>query len=279
MSNVFADCLEAVRQKAPLVQAITNFVTVNDCANIILAAGASPTMAHDIREAAEIAAGAQALVLNMGAVEDAEAMVAAGLAAGRAGRPIVLDPVAAGASALRREISARLLKELRLTVIRGNISEIRYLALGAAASAKGVDAAAADLVCEETLAQAADMAKALASRSGAVIVISGEIDIVANPERAWIIRGGSPTMARITGSGCMLTALIGAFCGANPERPFEAAAAAVSAMNAAGELAEKRRQSLGTGTATFRNDLIDAVGRLTAEQLIGGIRLEQYSAS
>lgn len=279
MSNVFADCLEAVRQKAPLVQAITNFVTVNDCANIILAAGASPTMAHDIREAAEIAAGAQALVLNMGAVEDAEAMVAAGLAAGRAGRPIVLDPVAAGASALRREISARLLKELRLTVIRGNISEIRYLALGAAASAKGVDAAAADLVCEETLAQAADMAKALASRSGAVIVISGEIDIVANPERAWIIRGGSPTMARITGSGCMLTALIGAFCGANPERPFEAAAAAVSAMNAAGELAEKRRQSLGTGTATFRNDLIDAVSRLTAEQLIGGIRLEQYSAS
>lgn len=279
MSNVFADCLEAVRQKAPLVQAITNFVTVNDCANIILAAGASPTMAHDIREAAEIAAGAQALVLNMGAVEDAEAMVAAGLAAGRAGRPIVLDPVAAGASALRREISARLLKELRLTVIRGNISEIRYLALGAAASAKGVDAAAADLVCEETLAQAADMAKALAARSGAIIVISGEIDIVANPERAWIIRGGSPTMARITGSGCMLTALIGAFCGANPERPFEAAAAAVAAMNAAGELAEKRRQSLGTGTATFRNDLIDAVSRLTAEQLIGGIRLEQYSAS
>ena len=218
-------------------------------------------------------------MLNMGAVEDAEAMVAAGLAAGRAGRPIVLDPVAAGASALRREISARLLKELRLTVIRGNISEIRYLALGAAASAKGVDAAAADLVCEETLAQAAGMARALAARSGAVIVISGEIDIVANPERAWIIRGGSPTMARITGSGCMLTALIGAFCGANPERPFEAAAAAVSAMNAAGELAEKRRQSLGTGTATFRNDLIDAVSRLTAEQLIGGIRLEQYSAS
>ena len=279
MSNVFADCLEAVRQKAPLVQAITNFVTVNDCANIILAAGASPTMAHDIREAAENAAGAQALVLNMGAVEDAEAMVAAGLAAGRAGRPIVLDPVAAGASALRREISARLLKELRLTVIRGNISEIRYLALGAAASDKGVDAAAADLVCEETLAQAAGMARALAARSGAVIVISGEIDSVANPERAWIIRGGSPTMARITGSGCMLTALIGAFCGANPERPFEAAAAAVSAMNAAGELAEKRRQSLGTGTATFRNDLIDAVSRLTAEQLIGGIRLEQYSAS
>ena len=271
-----AGCLKAVREKAPLIQAITNFVTVNDCANIILAAGASPTMAHDIREAGEIAAKADALVLNMGAVAEEEAMVAAGLAAARAGRPVVLDPVAAGASALRKKLSARLLKELKLTVIRGNSSEIRCLALGTAALAGGVDAAAADLVCEATLEETVRMAKAFAARQQAVVVISGAMDIVAEQNSAWILRGGSPTMARITGSGCMLTALIGAFLGANPRQPLLAALAAAGSMKLAGELAEARRQRLGTGTASFRTYLIDAVSTLTPDQLKGGIRLEQY---
>ncbi|MEA4891924.1 MAG: hydroxyethylthiazole kinase [Peptococcaceae bacterium] len=272
---VFGRCLEEVRESQPLVQVITNFVTVNDCANILLAAGASPTMARDIREAAEIAEGCQALVLNMGAVENTEAMLLAGRRAGELKRPVILDPVAAGASSLRRQISRQLLSGLDLTVIRGNISEIRALALGAS-SAKGVDAAAGDLVTEESLPRTVDMAKAFAKKAKTVVAISGKIDIVTDGKQVWLIRNGCPTMARITGSGCMLTALIGAFCGANPRRPFEATAAAVAAMGLAGQLAENRRQKNGTGTATFRNDLIDAVSNMTAEELTGGALIERY---
>ena len=123
----FASALRAVRTRAPLVQCITNFVTVNDCANILLAAGASPTMAHNIREVEESVAGVQALVLNMGAIEDADAMVLAGKRANALGIPVVLDPVAAGVTALRREVAARLLREVRIAVIRGNASEIRAM--------------------------------------------------------------------------------------------------------------------------------------------------------
>jgi hydroxyethylthiazole kinase len=266
--------LQAVREGAPLVQAITNFVTVNDCANIILAIGGSPTMAHHIAEAAEAVEGAQALVLNMGAIEDADAMVLAGRRANQLGKPVVLDPVAAGGTALRREVAQRLLQELKLTVIRGNASEIRALAEGKNAGS-GVDVGAVDAVTEENLSQGVELARELSRKTGAVVALSGVIDIITDGTRAGIIRNGCATMARITGSGCMLTALIGAFCGASPEQPFEAAAAGVAAMGVCGELAEARRLAQGTGTATFRNDLIDAVSNLTAQQLIGGARYEE----
>ena len=121
----FEAALRRVRKRAPLVQCITNFVTVNDCANILLASGASPTMAHDIREAAEAVTGADALVCNMGAIEDTDAMILAGKQANRLGKPVILDPVAAGGTALRRESAGRLLSEIHFAVIRGNASEIR----------------------------------------------------------------------------------------------------------------------------------------------------------
>ena len=126
----FAARLRAVRARAPLVQCITNFVTVNDCANIILAAGGSPTMSHDVREVEEAVAGVQALVCNLGAIGDVEAMLLAGRRANALGIPVVLDPVAAGVTALRRKAVSRLLSEVRFAVIRGNASEIRALALG-----------------------------------------------------------------------------------------------------------------------------------------------------
>ena len=266
--------LEAVRRNAPLVQAITNFVTVNDCANIILAAGGSPTMAHDLREAAEVIEGAQALVVNMGAIEDADAMAAAGRRANELGKPVVLDPVAAGGTALRREVAERLLREVKFTVIRGNASEIRALARGKS-DGSGVDVGALDVVAEENLSQGVELARELARKLGTVVALSGAIDIITDGTRTGIIRNGCATMARITGSGCMLTALIGAFCGASPDCPFEAAAAGVTAMGVSGELAEARRLKNGTGTATFRTDLIDAVSNLTAQQLIGGARYEE----
>ncbi|MGN8874885.1 hydroxyethylthiazole kinase [Pseudoflavonifractor sp. HCP28S3_F10] len=271
----FAACLRAVRDTAPLVQCITNFVTVNDCANIILAAGGSPTMAHDIREVEEAVAGVNALVCNLGAIGDVEAMLLAGKKANELGIPVVLDPVAAGVTTLRREASARLLSDLRFAVIRGNASEIKALA-GGGSGGSGVDVSAADAVTEENLSRTVELARGLARRTGTVAAVSGAVDIVTDGEETILLRGGCPTMARITGSGCMLTALTGAFCAASPGRPLAAAAAAMAAMGVAGEAAEVRRLQNGTGNATFRNDLIDAVFNLTETQLIQGVRYEIY---
>ena len=270
-----ASCLGAVRERTPLVQCITNFVTVNDCANILLAAGGSPTMAHDIREVEEAVAGVQALVLNLGTIGDVEAMLLAGKRANQLGIPVVLDPVAAGVTSLRREACRRLLAELRFTVIRGNASEIRALALGAEGGS-GVDVSAGDAVTEENLSRGVELCRRLAESTGAVTALSGQVDILSNGTQTVLIRGGVPTMSRVTGSGCMLTALLGAFCGANPERPLAAAAAAVAAMDLAGERAEARRLQNGTGNATFRTDLIDAVFNLTEDELREGVRYDIY---
>ena len=191
------------------------------------------------------------------------------------GIPVVLDPVAAGVTTLRREASARLLSDLRFAVIRGNASEIKALA-GGGSGGSGVDVSAADAVTEENLSRTVELARGLARRTGAVAAVSGAVDIVTDGEETILLRGGCPTMARITGSGCMLTALTGAFCAASPGRPLAAAAAAMAAMGAAGEMAEARRLQNGTGNATFRNDLIDAVFNLTETQLIQGVRYEIY---
>lgn len=271
----FAALLGAVRERAPLVQCITNIVTVNDCANILLAAGASATMAHDPLEVADAVAGVQALVLNLGAVGDREAMFAAGKEANKLGVPVVFDPVAAGFTGLRRETARRLLEEVRFAVIRGNASEIMALAQDREGGS-GVDVAAADAVTESGLPQAAALASALSRRTGAAVVISGAVDVVAKGERTLFLRNGSPTMARITGSGCMLSALTGAFCGACPDRPFEAAAAAAASIALAGERAEELRLKKGTGNATFRIDLIDSLFNLTEAQLTQGVRYELY---
>ena len=271
----FAACLQAVREKAPLVQCITNMVTVNDCANVLLAAGASATMAHHPLEVAEAVAGVQALVLNLGAVGDREAMYIAGREANRLGVPVVFDPVAAGFTGLRRETARKLLEEIRFAVIRGNASEILALAEDREGGS-GVDVAAADTVTESGLPRAAELAQTLSCRTGAVVVLSGAVDVVADGRQALFLRNGSPTMARITGSGCMLSALTGAFCGACPDKPFEAAAAAAASIALAGERAEELRLQKGTGNATFRIDLIDSVFNLTEEQLTQGVRYEIY---
>lgn len=270
-----AQALRAVRERGPLVQCITNIVTVNDCANIILAAGGSATMAHHVLEVEEAVAAVQALVLNLGAPDCGEAMVLAGRRANALGIPVVLDPVAVGVTTLRRQLAARLLDEVRLTVIRGNASEIKALDRGGSGGS-GVDVAAGDAVSETSLAGAAALAEDLSRRTGAVTVISGPIDIVSDGTRTAALRNGCAAMARITGSGCMLSALTGAFCGALPQQPFQAACAAVAAMGVCGELAEELRLKNGTGNATFRNDLIDAVFNLTETQLTKGVRYEIY---
>ena len=274
MSMDFYRALAAVREKKPLVQCITNVVTVNDCANILLAAGGRPTMASHILEAEEAVRGAQALVCNLGAIGQLDAMVLAGREADRLGKPIILDPVGAGSTALRRDAVRRLLSEVRFSVIRGNASEIRYLA-GRESCGSGVDVSGIDEITEENLDSAVSMTAALAKRLGSVIAVSGRIDVVSDGKETCILRNGCATMARITGSGCMLTSLIGAFCGAY-EDAFSAACAAMAVMGISGEMAEKKRLQNGTGNAAFRNDLIDAVFNMTQEQLEQGVRYEIY---
>lgn len=270
----FGKAFAAVRRETPLVQCITNFVTVNDCANMILAAGGSPTMAEHPQEVQEAVRKARALVCNMGASDKAEAMLRAGREANRLGTPVVLDPVGAGGTQLRRDTVKRLLEEVHFSVIRGNASEIRYLA-GQQTTGSGVDVSELDEITEENLSEAMKMASELAKRLDTVIAISGKIDVITDGRRTCVLRNGCATMARITGSGCMLTALIGAFCGANEDR-FLAACSAMAAMGVSGEIAEEKRLLHGTGNATFRNDLIDAVFNLTEEQLEKGVRYELY---
>lgn len=271
----FEKQLSLVRERAPLVQCITNFVTVNDCANIVLAAGGSPSMADDVREAAEAVRGAAALVCNLGAIAAVDAMLAAGKAANELGRPVVLDPVAAGNTALRRQESARLLSGVKFAAIRGNASEIRALARGEL-TGSGVDVSGEDAVTDATLPRTVETARLLAKQTGAVVAVSGPIDVVTDGEQTVLLRNGCATMARITGSGCMLTSMLGAFCGADPGHPFEATCAAIAAMGVAGDLAEERRLRNGTGNATFRTDLIDAVFNLTEEQLNRRVQYEVY---
>lgn len=269
------EMLSAVRERKPLVQCITNFVTVNDCANILLAAGASPTMAQDIREVEEAVARANGLVCNLGAIDLVDSMILAGKRANELNIPVVLDPVAAGGTTLRRQLSAKLLDEVHFSAIRGNASEIRALA-GQASLGSGVDVAAWDAITPENLPQSVALTSDLARRTGAVIAVSGAMDVVSDGTQTVLLRNGCSTMARITGSGCMLTTLIGAFCAAAPEHPFEATCAAMAAMGLCGEIAEEKRLQNKTGNATFRTDLIDAVFNLTEQELKERIRYEVY---
>ena len=271
---MFDQIFENVRQKSPLVHNITNYVTVNDCANMLLACGGSPIMADDPEDAVEITAICGGLNINIGTLNQRTipAMLAAGKRANELGHPVVLDPVGAGASTLRTDTAFRLLKEVKFTVIRGNISEIKTLALGSGTT-KGVDADVADRVTEENLDGAVSFAKDFARRAGVVVAITGAIDIVTDGERAFCIRNGRPEMSSITGTGCQLSALTAAFVTASPDQPLEAAAVAVCAMGLCGEIAYQRMTELD-GNSSYRNYIIDAMYRLTPAALEEGARYE-----
>jgi len=268
------ELLNTVRNTTPLIHNITNYVTVNDCANILLACGAAPIMADDMGEAEEITSICGGLNINIGTLNrnTIPSMFAAGKRANALGHPVVLDPVGAGASALRTQTAHQLLDEVRFTVIRGNISEIKTLASGVGTT-RGVDADVADAVTEETLDGAVAFAKAFAQKIGSVIAITGAIDIVANGARAFCIRNGHPMMSGITGTGCQLSAMTAAYVTANPGQPLPAAAAAVCAMGLCGETAFARLSDLD-GNSSYRNYIIDAVFRLTGDELEQGARYE-----
>ncbi len=265
---MFEHIFDRVRETAPFVHNITNYVTAGDCANMILACGASPIMADDPAEAAEITALCGALVINIGTLNERTipSMFAAGREAGERGIPVILDPVGAGASRLRTETALRLLEEIRFQVIRGNASEIRTLLHGGGRT-NGVDVNEADRITEGSVAQALTTARKLSERTGAVVAVTGEIDVVTYGENSFLIRNGHPMMSRITGTGCMLTAVIGSLCAANPDRILEATTAGVAAMGICGELAYGKIAKSQEGTAAFRIYLMDAMSFMEDELL------------
>lgn len=267
---MFENVLANLKLTNPVVHCITNYVTVNDCANIILAVGASPIMADDLEEVADITAISKALVINIGTLNQRtiRSMIASGKKANQIGVPVILDPVGAGASALRNEAVKSLLKEVKFSVIRGNISEIKAVALGSDTT-KGVDAAVSDQLTDNNRQEVVAFAQKLSRDTGAVIVITGICDLITDGQQTYLCQNGHSMMSRITGSGCMLSCVIGAFV-ASGENVLTDTAAAVCAMGLCGEMAYQE----SVGTSTFRMNLIDQMSLLSDEHLQRRAKIE-----
>lgn len=249
--------LACIRAAHPLVHCISNIVTANDCANLALAVGASPMMAQAPEEMDQVAALAGAVVLNTGTPDEAKFAAAcrAGAAANRCGTPVVLDPVGVGASAWRLEHIGALLKEVRPAIVRVNYGEAAAL-LGLEPAEHGVDSLAAPQ-------NAAARAAALAQRLGAVVLLSGVEDLVTDGTVVLRVQGGNDRMRMVTGAGCMLSVLCGAFAAAQPDAPLAAAAGASLFW----KLCAARAGQDAPGPGTLRIRLMDCAAALTDEDL------------
>ena len=274
MEQILKTMLENVRAKTPLVHNITNYVTVNDVANVLLAAGGSPIMSDDADDVEDITSICGGLNINIGTLNKntIPSMFLAGKKANELGHIVLLDPVGAGASRLRTDTANRLMREVRFDAVRGNISEIKTLCTGSGTT-KGGDADAVDAVTEANLDDGVALVKAFARQAGCIIAVTGAIDLVSDGERCWCIRNGRPEMSRITGTGCQLSALTTAFLVANPEHKLEAAAAAVCMMGLAGEISWANMQP-GDGNSTYRSRIIDAIFNMTGDALEEGAKYE-----
>lgn len=252
--------LDLIRRRRPLLHCVSNLVSANDCANVALAVGASPMMAHAAEEMKEITRRSAATVLNTGTPDRERFGVCAlcGRAANELGQPLVLDPVGVGASAWRLEQVLRLLAEVRPTVLRVNLGEAEALCRRESRE-QGVDSlAGADTDTRLALAEE------LSARYGTAVLLTGEEDLVLDGRHAYGISGGSPLATRVTGTGCMLSVLCGAFAAVEPEAA-KAAALAAAFWKLCAETAE--RKTAGRGSGTYRTELINAASLLGAEEL------------
>ncbi len=259
MKTIAYDLLDRVRQQKPVVHHLTNWVTIYDCAQVVKTLGASPVMAHAPEEAAEMTQIASALVLNIGTltVDFVEAMKIAARSANKKGIPVVLDACGAGATRLRDRKCLELLKEARIDVVKGNASEVARIR-GESVRTRGVDAT-------EVGGDLSLMARQLASERNATVVVTGPVDIVADGKKTYRVANGHPMMARVVGTGCMATSVIGAF--AAVERDLgKAAAGALAIFGIAAEVGAQN----APGPATFKERLLDSLYNLdrpTVDQL------------
>ncbi len=257
-----AALLGRLRERRPLVHHITNAVTINDVANVTLALGAAPVMAHAIEEVEEMAASAEALALNIGTLTApvVEAMLRAGRRANASGTPVLLDPVGAGATTFRTAQARRLLSELRIACIRGNAGEIAALA-GQSGTVRGVDASGRVEALDRVAAE-------LARGTGAAVAATGPVDVLTDGARVCRLENGHPLLARITGSGCMATAAVAAFAAVERDA-LAAAAAGLLCFEIAAEVAAADAR----GPGTFRVALLDALAALDGPTIAGRARV------
>lgn len=250
-----------IREKQPIVFQITNAVTINDCANVTLAIGASPLMSYCEEELEDILGFASSLVINIGTMDKKmrEMVVKAGQVANRFGKPVVLDPVGVGATKARKALVEELLANVQFAVIKGNMAEIKSIYGIENSANRGVDSV-------EELENGDEIAKALAKRYDTVIAVTGKQDIISDGHRVAKIDNGTAILGKVTGTGCMTGALIGSACGANRDY-FMAAATAVAMMGIAGEKAEKQL-SAGDGNGTLRVKILDSIYNMTAERFM-----------
>lgn len=273
---MFSEIINNVRKNTPLVHNITNYVTVNDCANILLACGGSPIMADDIDEVEEIVSISSALVINIGTLNSrtVDSMIKAGKKANELNIPVILDPVGTGASKLRTDTAFRLLDEVKFSVVRGNMSEIKALSKSNVNESRGVDANVADSINDGNLVEAVKYINSLSHKLSMVVAVTGAIDIVADGKKTYVIRNGHPIMSKISGTGCMLSSTIGAYCGANKNNIIDVTAAAVCAMGLCGELAYEKIRKNDEGTSLLKSHLIDYMSKMDATVLKEGAKFE-----
>lgn len=261
--EALADLLRGVHSRNPLVHQITNYVTANDCANVVLALGGRPVMAEDPREVEEMVAIASALVLNLGTLNDCKvnAMLAAGRKANELGIPVILDPVGVGATRLRLTAAESILNEIRVAVVRGNLSEARALT-GENSKTCGVDSI-------DGHANSKEVAIRLSQQRGCVVAITGVQDIISDGTIVASVNNGHQLLTQVTGTGCMISALVGAYCAVTDNNYLLAAIAGVATMGLAGESAARE----GIGLGTFRMKLFDYISRFTPNELREGAKI------
>ncbi|MBU3215402.1 hydroxyethylthiazole kinase [Clostridium estertheticum] len=267
INNKIIKLLNDLREKTPLVHQITNNVTVNDCANITLAIGGSPVMADDINEVLEMVSLSSSLVINIGTLNSrsVESMIKAGKRANELKIPVILDPVGAGATSYRTEVCKRIISEVKLAVIRGNLSEIKTI-YGIDTVTRGVDASERFDVSSDEFTKTKEMARKFAVKFVTVVAITGEVDIITDGKTLYTISNGHKMMSRVTGTGCMCTAVIGCYLGAG-ENNLIAALAGVVSMGIAGETAYERLDKKIEGSGTFRVKMIDAMYNLKGTEI------------
>ena len=274
--NAFENAVKNVKENAPLTFCITNFVTVTDCANAALAIGASPIMSNGAEEGGEIVNIASALVINIGTLSKSqnELMRNSANQAKEIGKPIIFDPVGAGVSGLRNDMTKEIVENYPLALVRGNMSEIKAITQlinldlneTKDAAGKGVDVAESDIISKDTLEANALIVKELAKELNTVVIASGPIDIISDGEKTFGLDNGDEMMPLITGSGCMLTTIIGSYVGANDA--LTGGITACTLMTVAGENAADYVRENNLGTGSFRTLLIDNLYKLTAEDLV-----------
>lgn len=253
-----AEIFGKVKQQNPLVHNITNVVVTNFTANGLYALGASPVMAYAKEEVADMAKIAGALVLNIGTLthEEVEAMMIAGKSANENNVPVIFDPVGAGATPYRTETARRIVEELSISIIRGNAAEIANV-IGEEWSIKGVDAG-------EGTGNSLELAQRAAKKLNTTVVITGKDDVVTDGKTTIVVHNGHSILTKVTGTGCLLSSVVGAFAAVETDR-VSAAVAALAAYGVAAEIAAERTAAEGPGS--FQIEFLNQLSKVSSEEI------------